>query len=89
MDGAHRSLVNWEVYFFSSLENKKRFDAEPEAFCGLVTDPVTMERFQPTTESPRRVYGERLFLFASPRSLETFSEYPDSLSQPRFRMRGM
>jgi YHS domain-containing protein len=45
LDTAHRSFVNYEIYFFVNEDDKRRFDADPTASCGILTDPVTKARF--------------------------------------------
>ena len=45
LDVAHRSFVNYETYFFADEDDKRRFDADPTASCGILTDPVTKDRF--------------------------------------------
>ena len=87
LDVSHRSLVNWEVYFFSSLEAKERFDHNPTRFCGLVTDPVTMSRFRPTASSARADHNGRPYFFADASNLAMFSKSPDSFAQPNPKMK--
>ena len=83
----HHSRVNWESYFFSCRDEKARFDVRPLAFCGLLTDPVTRDRFQPGPSSPRYVYEGTPFFFSSDSTLAVFASMADSLSVPMHRMR--
>ncbi len=82
----HRSVVNWEIYFFASRENKEVFDSDPLRYCGLVTDPVTKMRFRPHAESPRVDYGGRPFFFVSSSSIPVFQAHADSLAKPTYQM---
>ena len=45
--------VNGEVYRFSSARTMRRFMNSPERWCGVVRDPVTGCRFQPSPRSPQ------------------------------------
>ena len=87
LDVSHRSFVNWEVYFFSSLEAKERFDHNPTRFCGLVTDPVTMSGLRPTASSARADHNGRPYFFADASNLAMFSKSPDSFAQPNPKMK--
>ena len=89
VDSSHQSIVNWEVYFFSSRAKKKQFDANPTKYCGLLSDPVTLVRFVPTSQSPRILHGGTPFYFSDPSSAASFKALPDSLAQTRHRMIGM
>lgn len=86
LDEAHRSRVNWEIYFFASPKHKKQFDADPLKYCGWVTDPVVKARFLPTPLSPRLDYDRRPFFFIDDSTLAAFEAHPDSLAQPDHRM---
>ena len=72
LDVAHRALVNHEAYYFSDDAAMQQFQAEPYRFTGKVTDPVSLDRFIPTAESPKRTYGQRLFYFTSNETVATF-----------------
>ena len=89
VDAAHRSRVNWELFYFSSLEHKRRFDADPIRYCGLITDPVSMERFQPDGQSPHLEYENRPYFLTGPSTFAVFKARPDTLAAPRPRMRRM
>ena len=89
LDADHRVLVNHEVYFFSSAEAKARFVKNPLKYCGLVTDPVSRERFRPSRSSPKTTYAGRLYFFSSPKTLETFRAMPERYKDPTRTMPGM
>jgi len=44
--------VNGEVYRFSSERTLQRFMKAPPLWCGVVRDPVSGRRFQPSLRSP-------------------------------------
>ncbi len=86
LDSEHRSYVNWEVFFFSSPARREQFDADPLAYCGVVTDPVTKIRFRPDRGSPRFDYDGRPYYFASTATLERFKSMPAALAHPDLEM---
>ncbi len=82
----HRSIVNFESYFFSDREAKARFDQNMIAYCGPLTDPVTLQRFRPHANSPRMVYNDRLYLFSSDSAKTVFATMPDMYWLPNLAM---
>lgn len=78
--------MNWEAYFFSTPERKARFDHTPWKNAGLVTDPVTMRRFEPGASSPRVDHNGRAYYFEGAESRSTFAAFPDSFALPLFSM---
>lgn len=72
IDKDFRSMVNHEIYFFSSREAREQFDKQPLQYCGLLTDPVRGIRFEPTHRSPRADYAGRPYFFASEESKKVF-----------------
>ncbi len=86
LDAAHRSFVNYEIYFFADDATKRRFDTTPLRWCGTLTDPVTRERFAPGDDAPRRDLNGRTFFFASQASAESFDAMPDMYFLPDYRM---
>ena len=55
--------VNGEVYRFGAERTLKRFVDDPELWCGLLRDPVSGERFLPSTRSPRVYFVGGRFKF--------------------------
>jgi YHS domain-containing protein len=86
IDEAHRRYVNWEVYFLSDEEAAGAFDWDPLRYCGLVTDPVSKNRFRPTNDSPKTVYQDRPYFFETAANLETFNQMPEGLANPAHKM---
>ena|SRR5215470_5134229 len=80
VDSTHRVQLNYEVFYFRDVGTRRRFLADPTRYCGLLTDPVTSRRFQPTARSPRADYGGRRYFFTDSASLVAFLAMPDSLA---------
>ena len=81
IDEAHRAWVNHELFYLSDLNARKRFVSDPLRYCGLVTDPVTRQRFQPSSRSPRFDYQGRPYFFQDRLGLRTFVAIPDSFAR--------
>jgi YHS domain-containing protein len=75
--------VNHEVYFFSSEWARQEFEAHPFRYTGKVTDPVSLNRFEPAETSPSRAAGGRLFYFESSETVASFDEDPAAYSTPQ------
>lgn len=88
IDMDHRAFVNHEVYYVSSREALVSFVAEPWRYTGKVTDPVSLERFIPTRDSPQRSYGGRLFFLRSAETAAAFDREPMTYGIPRPMMAG-
>jgi len=71
---------NWEVFMFSSAKARKAFDRDPLRYCGMLTDPVSEQRFQPNAESPWAVHNARKYYFQSEADRATFVAAPDSFA---------
>ena len=61
LDAAHRTFVDYETFFFADEADKRRFEADPTGSCGVLTDPVTKERFLPASNAPRMDFGGRIY----------------------------
>jgi YHS domain-containing protein len=72
--------LNWEVFMFSSAKARKEFDREPLRYCGLLTDPVSQRRFQPTTASPTHTFADRRYYFETRDTHAAFTAKPDSFA---------
>jgi len=82
LDEAHRVFVNYEAYYLSSDQAQQKFAQTPWRFTGLVTDPVSRERFQPTGKSPSTAHDGRLFYFSSADSANRFAADPAAYATP-------
>ena len=86
LDAAHRTMVNHEVYFFSSEDARSRFQQDPLRWCGELTDPVSEARFRPTTASEHFYFGGRPYYFTSADTRATFARTPSAFADPKRRM---
>ena len=84
LDVAHRSFVNYETFFFADEADRRRFDADPSASCGILTDPVTKERFRPGSDSPRGTFGGRTYFFLHETNKVAFEKNPEAVALPNY-----
>ncbi len=84
LDVAHRSFVNYETFFFADEADRRRFDADPSASCGILTDPVTKERFRPGSDSPRGTFGGRIYFFLNETNKVAFEKNPEAVALPNY-----
>jgi YHS domain-containing protein len=84
LDAAHRSFVNYETFFFADEADKRRFDADPTGSCGILTDPVTKERFRPGSASPRTTFAGRAYYFLNEANKATFEKNPEAVALPNY-----
>ena len=84
LDTAHRSFVNYETFFFADEADRRRFDADPSASCGILTDPVTKERFRPGSDSPRGTFGGRTYFFLTEANKAAFEKNPEAVALPNY-----
>jgi YHS domain-containing protein len=84
LDPAHRSFVNYETFFFADEADKRRFDADPSGSCGILTDPVTKERFRPGSDSPRATFDGRAYYFLSEANKAAFEKNPEAIARPNY-----
>ncbi len=84
LDVAHRSFVNYETFFFADESEKRLFDADPTASCGVLTDPVTKQRFRPASDAPRLAYGGRIYLFIDEANKLAFEKNPEGMARPNY-----
>lgn len=84
LDTAHRSSVNYETFFFADEADRRRFDADPTASCGVLTDPVTKDRFRPGSDSPRATFGGRTYFFLTAENKAAFDTDPQGLALPNY-----
>lgn len=87
VDDAHLAQVNYEFYYFDTPANKERFEEDPRAHCGFVTDPITKQRFRPTSRSPVADFAEHPWFFVSDSTHTLFMAMPDSFLSPRYSMK--
>jgi YHS domain-containing protein len=75
-----RAEVNHEIYYLHDRATLARFKSNPRRYCGLVTDPVSHQRFRPTARSPRVVHAGRPYYFIRQSTWRTFRAHPDSFA---------
>ena len=86
IDEEHCVRINYEAYFFGDLWNRERFIADPVTYCGMLTDPITRERFRPEKDSPRTSHEGVVYYFESDESRARFREAPDIYRLPGWAM---
>jgi YHS domain-containing protein len=89
VDADHLVTVNWDVFYFSAMDLKAKFEKAPTLYCGALTDPVTRIRFRPDEESPRVEYGGRHYFFSSDSTASVFRSTPADLANPSYAMASM
>lgn len=82
----YRVMIGFESFFFADSASLALFLADLTAHCGILTDPVTLERFRPDSESPRLEYNNRVYLFATAASHSRFAAMPDMYYLPNYAM---
>ena len=82
IDAEHRVFLNYEIFYFADDKLKRSFLADPVAYSGLLTDPVTLRRFQPAADSPRRDHEGRIYLFSGEDSAAGFDADPYRYAVP-------
>jgi YHS domain-containing protein len=82
----HRRYVNWEIFYFANKDAMAKFDKDPLAYCGRVTDPVNMVRFSPDALSPLVDRNGRPYFFSSDSTRTVFEKAPDEYAEPRLKM---
>jgi YHS domain-containing protein len=76
-----RIYVNHEVYYVSDVAALRQFRRDPLRYCGLVTDPVSRQRFRPGATSPHLDYRGRRYYFQDGLNLRTFQALPESFAE--------
>lgn len=77
LDSTTRTYLGQDVFFFADEGSRKKFLKHPLKFCGIIGDPVSNARFQPTKESPHTEYQGRQYYFQSDSTLHAFQIAPD------------
>src|SRR5258706_16037901 len=76
--------VNGEVFRFADRRTLRRFMQTPVRWCGVVRDPVTGCRFQPTAHSPQAYWiGGPHFFSAAPPPHRLIADPPPYQNNPR------
>jgi len=86
LDREHARFVNYEIFFFADEAEMKHFDGELPAHAGILTDPVSRERFIPGDAPAQMAHDGRTWYFASDASLAAFVADPDKYTTPDYTM---
>ena len=86
IDPAYMRQVNWETFFFSDSSAMNEFDSDPIKYCGILTDPISRQRFRAGVESPHSQFDGRNFYFWSDSSKQKFDMMPAMYSAPNLTM---
>ncbi len=86
VDADHRIFVNHEVFYVAGEDERERFVADPLKYCGILTDPVTRQRFEPTSSCPRLDHAGRMFYFLSDSTETVFASDPEMYAYPKYGM---
>jgi YHS domain-containing protein len=82
IDAEHCVRFNFEAWFFADAEGRARFLADPIAYCGLLTDPVSRKRFRPAAGSTPLAHGGVTWFFECGSTRETFARDPELYRLP-------
>ena len=77
LDSSLRARINQDIFFFSSVAAKNRFQKDPLRYAKTLTDPVSFLRFHPTKSSPHVVFRSRDYYFAADSTLARFQAEPE------------
>ena len=83
---SHAARLNYETYLFADSAARETFRGDVVRYCGLVTDPVTKERFRPHDDSPRFEHEKVTYLFPSEDSFDQFVADPEHYRLPGYVM---
>ncbi|MCH9032524.1 MAG: hypothetical protein IIB00_09745 [candidate division Zixibacteria bacterium] len=78
--------MNYEIYYFANEHHKRQFDSQPLRYCGLVTDPISHERFYPGEKSPRLLHSNQNYYFTADSNLAVFRAMPSKYAAPQYQM---
>lgn len=86
LDADHCVQLNYEAFFFADAWERERFLANPVLYCGLLTDPLSRQRFRPSLQSPRAVHGRVTYFFESEDNRKLFLAAPERYRLPGWKM---
>ena len=86
LDADHRVTIGYETFFFADSAGKASFKAGLPKSCGILTDPITKERFNPKGDSPSLTYNDRVYYFSTEANREKFNKMPDMYDLPYYDM---
>ena len=71
-----RYHVNWEIFYFADRTTLDEFRKHVTQYCGVLTDPVSGERFRPNASSPMVRHAGRAYYFTSDATRAKFQAAP-------------
>jgi len=86
LDAEHCVRLNHEAWFFADTASRERFLADPQQFCGLLTDPVSKQRFRPRRGAPSAQAGGVTYLFETDAHRAAFERDPERYRLPHWEM---
>ena len=86
LDAEHCVRLNYEAWFFADDAGRQRFLADPLANCGLLTDPVSKQRFRPRRDAPSAQAGGVTFYFENDAQRALFEADPERYRLPHWAM---
>ncbi|MFT5052274.1 MAG: YHS domain-containing protein [Chlamydiales bacterium] len=85
LDKDHFIRMNYEAFFFADSAGADRFRSNQVAYCGLLTDPVSKQRFRPTPGDRSERHEGVEFYFESEETRKLFARMPESYSLPGYK----
>ena len=86
IDAEHCVRLNYEAYFFGDPWSRERFLADPQLYCGLLTDPVSKRRFHPASDAHRLQHEGVSYYFEDEANRALFEAEPDRYRLPGWAM---
>ena len=86
LDEEHCVRLNYEAFFFGDLWSRDRFLSDPWMYCGLLTDPVSRQRFRPSSSSPRARHEGVTYYFENEAQRTEFDADPEVFRLPGWKM---
>jgi YHS domain-containing protein len=82
-DLKRRMMINYEIFYLSTMDALALFKKHTLQYCGWLTDPVNRAHFRPTASSPRMSYNGRTYYFSTISNRMKFEAMPDSFAVRR------
>ena len=86
IDAGHCVRLNYETWFFADTGECERFRAEPLKYCGLLTDPVSKERFRPGAGAEHSDHAGVTYYFQCAGNRALFEQDPEMYRLPHWSM---
>ncbi|HEX6882270.1 MAG TPA: hypothetical protein VF530_02755 [Planctomycetota bacterium] len=86
LDAEHCVRLNYEAFFFADRWERERFLSDLVTYCGLLTDPVSRQRFRPRLDAPRASHAGVTYFFEREEHRARFEEDPETFARPGWTM---